>query len=648
MDKYDLREEWIEHLVIGSGAAGCQAALQLYENGEEDIAILTESITAGTSRNTGSDKQTYYKLSLASGDMDSVITMAQDLFAGQCVDGDMALCEAALSARGFFHLVELGVPFPCTEYGEYMGYKTDHDRGRRATSAGPYTSQIMTDVIWRRIQECPIRICDRMLAIRLEVRNGRIRGVLCLSLEQRDRAEYVLFHCRDVILATGGPAGMYRDSVYPVSQLGSSGMAFEAGVAGKNLTEWQFGLASLDPRWNVSGTYMQAMPLFISTERDGSDEREFLREYFPTRQEMLSQIFLKGYQWPFDVSKVFGGSSQIDLAVYRETVLKGRRVYLDFTRDPEGGSIDFSALSEEARGYLGAAGAQLDTPYERLRRMNQPAIAFYLEHGIDLTHERLEIAVCAQHNNGGLATDAWWETDIGGLFAVGELCGSHGVMRPGGSALNAGQVGAMRAAQRIHMYSLGDGGDFSPDRDDRSIREDAEQFIRTWSDTHGTQEPARLWSEATARMSGCGGMIRDRARMDSALSQARETLTGLTSLVRPLSVTQLPMFYRLRDMLISQLVYLSAMRDHLEHGAASRGSALYTDPDGKLPGELLPELFRCRLDDGAHGGELQEVRLDGDWLCHALWRAVRPIPEMDYFFENQWRLFRERNKTDRF
>ena len=52
--------------------------------------------------------------------------MADTLFAGRCVDGDIALCEAALSTQCFLKLVELGVPFPRNRYGEYIGYKTAH------------------------------------------------------------------------------------------------------------------------------------------------------------------------------------------------------------------------------------------------------------------------------------------------------------------------------------------------------------------------------------------------------------------------------------------------------------------------------------------------------------------------------------------
>lgn len=64
-------------IIIGSGAAGFSAADRLYHYGQEDIAMVTESIYAGTSRNTGSDKQTYYKLSLSGDDLDSVESMAQ-------------------------------------------------------------------------------------------------------------------------------------------------------------------------------------------------------------------------------------------------------------------------------------------------------------------------------------------------------------------------------------------------------------------------------------------------------------------------------------------------------------------------------------------------------------------------------------------
>ncbi len=89
------------------------------------------------------------------------------------------------------------------------------------------------------------------------------------------------------------------------------------------------------------------------------------------------------------------------------------------------------------------------TPIERLISLNSPAVELYREHHIDLSSEPLEIGVCAQHNNGGLKGNIWWESDLRHLFPVGEVNGSHGVYRPGGSALNSGQVGSSRAAEFI-------------------------------------------------------------------------------------------------------------------------------------------------------------------------------------------------------
>lgn len=647
-----LTEQTITHIIIGSGAAGFQAALRLYQNGERDLAIITENIKSGTSRNTGSDKQTYYKLTLSGNDADSVRNMAEDLFAGQCVDGDQALCEAALSARCFFALTELGVPFPCTEHGEFMGYKTDHDRGRRATSAGPYTSKLMTEALERSVKEKQILILDQMQAIQILTYMNQVKGILCLDKNIHSEPAYKIIWCKNVILATGGPAGMYHDSVYPVSQTGSTGMAFEAGASGKNLTEWQFGMASLNPRWNVSGTYMQVLPSFISTGQDGNDEKEFLLDYFNELPDLLSMVFLKGYQWPFDVNKIFGGSSVIDLLVYQETVLKKRRVFLDY-RVNQGNlekdrDLPYASMIPEAKEYLSQAGACFGTPIERLKHMNEPAILFYQDHHVDLFKERLEIAVCAQHNNGGLSTNHLWETNLSGLYAIGEVCASHGVTRPGGTALNAGQVGAVRAAEGIFLKKRTHMKEASPSTESgikERLRIQALDRIRLSEHAEGNCPLSELWINASKRMSAAAGMIRNQVQMETALKETEDDICQFMQKAKSPSVSQLSLFYKLYDMLLSQKMYLFAMLDYAKAGGGSRGSALYTDSTGELPGfpgcQTFGELYRCRLDQKMHGQEVQEVTLK-EGTPSASRRPVRPLPDVDYFFENQWRIYRER------
>ena len=100
-----------------------------------------------------------------------------------------------------------------------------------------------------------------------------------------------------------------------------------AGAVAQNLSESQFGIASKRPRWNLSGTYQQVLPRYFSTDAGGGDVREFLADCYPSMEALLSAQFRKGYEWPFDVQKIPGhGSSCVDLLVYYESVVRGRRV----------------------------------------------------------------------------------------------------------------------------------------------------------------------------------------------------------------------------------------------------------------------------------------------------------------------------------
>ena len=623
--------------VVGSGAAGFNAADRLWQLGQHDIVLVTENRVGGTSRNTGSDKQTYYKLTLSGGDPDSVREMADTLFAGRCVDGDIALCEAALSTQCFLKLVELGVPFPRNRYGEYIGYKTDHDPRRRATSVGPYTSKQMTECLEAAVQAKGVPMLDKTQVIKILTDGGTVCGLLCLNATaQNDADRFVLICCKNVVYATGGPAGMYADSVYPFSQYGATGLALEAGAKGKNLTEWQYGLASVAPRWNVSGTYMQVLPRVFSTAADGSDEREFLMDFFTDTHDMLSKLFLKGYQWPFDVRKVAGGSSIIDILVYLETC-KGRKVYLDYRTNPADGEFSYDDLLPEAHEYLTRAGACFGTPIERLAQMNQPAIDFYRDKGVDLYTQPLEIALCAQHNNGGLDIDCWWQTNVKGLFAVGEVAASHGVYRPGGTALNAGQVGSTRAAQYIAARCRGDASAGFDAAASAALAEMAALADACRADTGNVRA---LWQHAAEEMSRCGAAIRDPAQIRAYGKQVEAQLAGFAKTVKAGSRTELAMVYRLRDMLLSQHAYLTAMADYTAHGGKSRGSALYTDLTGGIkPFTQLPDTFTFALDE-AEAPLIQELWLENN-TCRTAWRAPRPIPEDDDFFENVWRSYRE-------
>lgn len=628
MQKYTF-----DAIVIGTGAAGYNAACRLKQFGK-NVAIVTEAVGCGTSRNTGSDKQTYYKLGLGGDSPDSVAKMAENLFSGGSVDGDNALCEAALSVRSFLNLCELGVEFPVNRYGEYVGYKTDHDPYARATSAGPLTSKYMTEALQKNTAKLGIDVFSGFLAIEILKTKNAVCGLLCI---EKKSGELVSFKCSDIIMATGGPAGIYADSVYPECHTGTTSLALLAGAKAQNLTEWQYGLASVAPRWNVSGTYMQVLPRFVSVDENGT-EYEFLSEYFDNLYEALSMVFLKGYQWPFDSKKVLEGSSVIDLLVYRECVLRKRRVFLDFTKNPFNmDKIEYEKLSAEAYDYLKKAQALFGTPIERLIKMNEPAVELYRSKGLDITKDYLEIALCAQHNNGGIAVDMWWQTCVKGLFAAGECAGTHGVTRPGGSALNAGQVGSLRAAQYISQNgnTLISDDTFEDilSKAEKAHKEQLEKISKAYDNID------ELISKAQRRMSDNAAAIRNKANMEKAL---KETLTDIADLSKTAGVSdksKLYTYYKLKDILITGSAVLAALIDYADTVGDTRGSSLYFDKNGKLR-QGLEEIFRFTEENGATRSKVQETYLsEGDFKC--IWRNVRPIPSAEDFFENVWRSYRE-------
>ncbi len=650
-------------VVVGTGAAGYACVLSLLRLGQKNIAVVTEGIKMGTSRNTGSDKQTYYKMSTNLNTPDSAYEMAKDLMAGGAMHGDIALTEAALSLRGFYNLVSLGVPFPHDRFGEYTGYRTDHDEKRRATSCGPLTSKLMTEALENALPD-DIPIYDGYRVIQIITRNidfdksdvkeekqtkrtKKAVGITALSANTGyNKFGLVVFSAQNVVYAVGGASAIYSSTVYPESQTCGIGTAFLAGAEGINLTESQYGIASTEFRWNLSGSYQQVLPRYISRNPDGSDEREFLRDYFDDDKTLTACIFKKGYQWPFDPRKInengIKGSSCIDLAVFAEES-KGREVFLDFRRNPScclnaSGKFDINLIDGEAHEYLIKSESIDDTPIKRLRKMNEKAYNLYLSHGINLEKSPLKISVCAQHCNGGLAGDIFYESvNVSNLFPIGEVNGVFGVYRPGGSALNSTQVSAIRVAEKIAAIYL----------DEKNIEKlsagDISNTVKNIASLLGgnsTRENIiKRRYEYGKIMSGCGTFLRNINKIESAISKIENEINKFFSekenMVSDISsLTEAAINY---DVLISQLMYLNAIREYIKHGGKSRGSYLITD---KSPLCIIKENKSIEIDN-AHKNLVCRTSLLKNNKIHFEWESVRPIPDIDNWFEKIYNLSKD-------
>jgi succinate dehydrogenase/fumarate reductase flavoprotein subunit len=579
-------------IIVGSGAAGMNCAKKLYEffdtKGVKDaaskIAVVTRGLPFGASRMSGSDKQTYYKMGTSPDVADSAESFASSLTAGGCCHGDLALAEAIGSLRGFYNLVEAGVPFPHDPMGTYIGYKTDHDPYERATSAGPKTSKFMSECLERIVRRYGIEIFDNKEMVEFLKSKDRIIGIVTIDSKNLSKDDLAInvFYCENLVLAAGGPGELYETSVYPRGQVGIHGLAFKAGLAGENLTESQFGLASTKFRWNVSGTYMQVIPRIFSTDANGGDEQEFLTPFFPTMSKMATDIFLKGYQWPFDPQRIEKfQSSLVDVLVFNENQ-KGRRVFMDFLHNPIGGKnmseFKIEDLEPEALNYLKATDAMQKLPIERLEHMNRPAIDIYKEHDIDLYTEPLEISVCAQHNNGGFAINRWWESSVKHTFVIGEMAGSHGVKRPGGSALNAGQVGASRAAEYIaNVY-----GDKVSDTavDEAQIKKAADRIAKL-NNSSSSLTGQQVIAQIQHRMTTFGGHIRKKENAEKAVKDAIALNRQINKDgLKVKEHRELIAAIQAEHLSLASVAYLKAIVELLNAGSGSRGSHLVLTADG--------------------------------------------------------------------
>ena len=638
IDEKNIPVYSLNTLVIGSGCAGFNAADWLYDLKVRDIAIVTEDINCGTSRNTGSDKQTYYKLSLSSSESDSVADMCKSLFEGKSVNGDTALTEAACSVKSFIKLANLGVPFPTNEYGEFVGYMTDHDIHKRATSAGPLTSKYMTEALQESVENKKIKIFDGIVIVKLLKDGEKIIGAIGIEKSNiyKENNGLVLFCCENIIMATGGPAGIYKNSVYPVCHKGMSSLAIEVGAECANLQEWQYGLASTDFRWNVSGTYQQVIPRYISVDEDGN-EYEFLNDYFENPVDAVNMVFKKGYQWPFDSAKI-DGSSVIDLIIYNETVNKNRSVYMDFRREPSVLEKGLDCLSEEAYTYLKNSDAIMSLPIKRLEKMNGKAINLYRNNGIDLYNEPLRVAVCAQHNNGGIAVNSNWETNIKGLYVAGEAAGTFGVYRPGGSALNSTQVGSMRAAEAIALSNINSSSDGVCAQEDliKCGRDVIDFILNAPKGERYNKEIGEIREKFCERMSSVASHIRIPSEMKKMYDDVMAEYENITQKYKNEDICNALQIFRLRDMLLTQAAVLSAMLETAEKVGTRGGSMVHKT---KLSGEDIFNI--AKEENNICDDKVIITTMEKGFMKNCI-RDIRPIPTVDLWFENVWNEYNAR------
>ena len=635
-----------EALVLGSGAAGLRAAVEMKRR-DLDVVIVTQSAFGGTSACSGSDKQTLHTANSA-GQGDDYRAMAEALGAGGAMNEDAAYIEAVGSSRALSSLQFMGLPIPQDRLGGVLRYQTDHDEVGRATSCGPRTSRLMVQVLAKEAIRLNVPTFNHTTGVRLLIERGasaRCAGVVAMSPRRRtddNPMGLVVFLSEVVVIATGGPGELYRDSVYPRHCFGSLGLAMEAGLEAVNLTESQFGISTSRDNfpWNLSGTYVQAMPYIFSRDARGN-ERNFLADHYRTTQELASNVFRKGYQWPFHATRMLDfGSSLVDLAIIKEKQARGAKCSWTST------AIRFpfrATPTLTSTGSIRMCGPILGTPERSWKsrstgcsKMNPLSIELYKRYKYDITRDPLEFAVNNQHMNGGLAVDAWGATSLEGCYAVGEAAGTHGVTRPGGAALNAGQVLGARCAEHAaarRTLPL-------PSAPERGLIDEAVGGLLDILKADSPLTVQSIRKDVQDRMSDHAGVLCNAADVNEALAASR----ALNESVRQQGIAcsgapeALKALQWRQTALLSEAV-LTALAFYIARGGGSRGARTICAPTG----DRVPESRIGKLEDVRFVSERTEdraeqihVRFDaGVFVCEA--RPIRRLNRDDKpFFERDW------------
>lgn len=405
-------------LVIGGGGAGSRAA---YEAKKADSRLKVTLVLDGRWGFSGS---TCFFASETLG-INAPLNMSKDgdspwIFLQDILEAGLGLSNPNLAERIAFEsterileLIDLGVRFDLD--GEKIRQKKLSGCSKaRSLSQGGRTGAAIVRALKKAALKLGAEVIERFRIIDLITNDGELRGAVGIH-----QGKVVQLFASAVILACGGAGRIFPHHVNPPSLYGDGfAMAYRAGARLTNLEFIQIGPGVIYPKikfiihshiWNLHPILKNGLG------------KEFLGDYLPSgfsREEVLS---LKSMSFPFSVRTA---ARYVDIAISKE---------IDAGRGTPHGGVFFDVTHVPEAVLMAKSPIMFQT---------------LLKRGVNLTKNSVEIAPLVQSFNGGIKIDENGETNVPGLFAVGEVSGSvHGADRPGGNNLADSQVFGYRAGK---------------------------------------------------------------------------------------------------------------------------------------------------------------------------------------------------------
>ena len=516
-------------IIVGSGGAGLSLALSLPEH--FNIAVLAKS--------TLTDASTYYAQGGVAAVLDETDSIEQHI--DDTMIAGVHLCEMDAVKQtveggkpSVDFLLKHGVQFTLDEQEQLHLTREGGHSQRRIIHAADATGRAISTTLVQRAQEKEnITIFENYIAIDLICSQK-----LGLDSENRALGLYALneasarvhtFLAPFTALACGGAMKAYLYTSNPDIATGDGiAMAYRAGCRVANMEFNQFHPTCL--------YHPQARSFLITEAMRG--EGAYLR--LPDGERFMLRFDERAELAPRDIV-----ARAIDYEIKRLGI---RHVWLDITHKDE------SFIKEH-----------FPTLYARL-----------LELGIDITKEMIPVVPAAHYTCGGVVVDENSQTDIAGLYAIGETSytGLHGANRMASNSLLECFVYGMSAAKHIQE-------NFKADQVLPEVPE--------WDDSQVTNPDEDVvilqnWDELRQTMWNYVGIVRTTKRLERALHRIEMLKKEITEYYQDYQVSK--NLIELRNLvLVSEMIVRCAMQRK-----ESRGLHFTLD----YP-ELLPELRKTVL-----------------------------------------------------
>ncbi|MBI4042311.1 MAG: L-aspartate oxidase [Deltaproteobacteria bacterium] len=402
-------------LVIGCGIAGAISSLELAEAGLQ-VLVVTRGENLTDSATDLAQGGIVYR-----GDQDSPDILAQDIMrtgGSYCSPKAVEILveEGAPLVRKIL-MEKVGVTFDADDQGKLTLIREGGHSVARIAHRQDQTGRHLVSHLVRALSKHPnVRLLPKHTAVDLLTPQhhspnplAQYEPTTCVGaylFDQEKGGEVVGCLAPRTILATGGLGQLFLRNTNPAFARGDGlAMAYRAGARVINAEFIQFHPTTFFQR--------DAAAFLISEAVRGAggklvyrDGTPFMEKYDPEWKDLA----------PRDV---------VSRAIYQEMMQRDLpNVYLDLA------------------SHL---------PANEIRHRFPGIFAFCLRHGVDISQELIPVVPAAHYSCGGVWVDEVGETNLKGLYAVGEVActGVHGANRLASTSLLEGLVWGYRAARSI-------------------------------------------------------------------------------------------------------------------------------------------------------------------------------------------------------